>query len=189
MIWALLVGMTWAAPVEQVALRREGSILRCDCTDTDQCAGAERVYNVLRQAKPDLVVTAAWRHLVPQDILDASTVIGFHSAKLPEYPGRAPVPWAILRGDRATENTMLYLTDEPDAGPIIDRRPVAVTNPRAMNEWMGITAAEMLRDHLPALLRGEDIGTPQDRSLRGPLTTKDGWSVLAERDRLATGHG
>ena len=73
---------------------------------------------------------------------------------------------------------MLYLTSEPDAGDIIDRRVIELTTPEEVNRRMGETAAEMLRQHLPALLDGSAPRTPQDRSKRGPLTTADGWRRL-----------
>ena len=155
----------------------------CACSDTKECRLIWRdVYGDIRQSRPDLIVTVGWRHLVPRDILEATPlgVVGFHSARLPEYPGRAPVPWAILRGDEFTANTMLFLTDEPDAGDIIDSRTIPVTTASEMNRRMGETAAEMLRQHLPALLAGTAPRKPQDRSRRGPMTTADGWQRLPE---------
>lgn len=155
----------------------------CPCDDEWQCAdGADRLRSAVSAVGPDLIVTVGWRHLVPKDVLEATPlgVVGFHSARLPDHPGRAPVPWAILRGDTTTDNTMLFLADEPDAGDIIDRRTIPVTTAAEMNRRMGETAAEMLRQHLPALLAGTAPRTPQDRSRRGPLTTADGWRRLPE---------
>lgn len=176
--WKLVTGTRWAF----VNVDAPGAI-SCACTDRFECRGkGDNVYGILRRRRPDLIVTVGWRHLVPRDILEATPlgVVGFHSARLPEHPGRAPVPWAILRGDEFTANTMLFLTDEPDAGDIIDHRTIPVTTASEMNRRMGETAAEMLRQHLPALLAGTAPRRPQDRSKRGPLTTADGWQRLPE---------
>jgi hypothetical protein len=175
----LLTGATWSDVAGKHWWPATHGWSFCDCTDTDQCPGYEY------RPGYDLIITVGWRHLVPKDILDQTPlgVIGFHSAQLPEYPGRAPVPWAILRGDTVTHNTMLYLTDEPDAGDIIDHREVPVTTASEMNRRMGETAAEMLRQHLPALLAGTAPRTPQDRSRRGPLTKANGWQLLPEDRR------
>jgi methionyl-tRNA formyltransferase len=131
-------------------------------------------------AQPQLVVVAGWRKLVP---IVAPTV-GFHSAKLPEYPGRAPVANAILRGDHELTNTMLWLTDsgEPDDGDIIDTRtfPIGV-DPDAIYRDVGYTSGEMLRQHWHGLLDGSAPRTPQDMSKRGPLTPKDAWRRLAAK--------
>lgn len=175
----LLGGMSWVPDFPF-------AVSRCLCDDAWQCDFAYHdAYMEVRDYKPDLIVTVGWRHLVPQDILDATPlgVVGFHSAPLPEYPGRAPVPWAILRGDEFTANTMLFLTSEPDAGDIIDSRTIPVTTASEMNRRMGETAGEMLRQHLPALLAGTAPRKPQDRSRRGPLTTADGWQRLPEHLR------
>jgi methionyl-tRNA formyltransferase len=177
----VLLGTDWAKD----AIRRQMAIpcdyVMCGCTDTEQCPGTRPI----RRDHYDLIITVGWRHLVPKALIDSARlgVIGFHSARLPEYPGRAPVPWAILRGDTVTHNTMLYLTDEPDAGDIIDHREVPVTTASEMNRRMGETAAEMLRQHLPALLAGTAPRTPQDRSRRGPLTKANGWQLLPEDRR------
>ena len=176
----LLTGVDWALPVANDWPYESDC---CACADKTDCRVIWlEVYNEARGYRPDLIVTVGWRHLVPRDILEATPlgVVGFHSARLPEYPGRAPVPWAILRGDETTANTMLFLTDEPDAGDIIDSRTIPVTTASEMNRRMGETAAEMLRQHLPALLTGTAPRTPQDRSRRGPLTTADGWQRLPE---------
>jgi methionyl-tRNA formyltransferase len=133
----------------------------------------------------DLIVVAGWRHLIPPEVLALAPTVGFHSAKLPEYPGRAPVYWAFLRGDRVIGNTMLYLTAEPDAGDIIDEEHyhrTASDTPESVYRWIAESDARMLRKHLPALLDGTAPRTPQDRSKRGPLTTKDGYEKwLASR--------
>jgi methionyl-tRNA formyltransferase len=130
-------------------------------------------------AKPDLIVVAGWRHLIPPDVLAVAPTIGFHSAKLPEYPGRAPVYWALVRGDRQTENTMLYLDEGVDSGDIIDSRVIALApdmTPELVYQHMARTAAEMLTEHLPGILDGTAPRTPQDPARRGPVTTKDGYA-------------
>lgn len=173
--WALLCGMPWGEPAVRVAELYRGEVMRCGCTTTDQCAGFAYPTGY------DLIVTVAWRHMVPDDILAAPLgVVGFHSAKLPEYPGRAPVAWTLLRGDELAYQTMLYLTDEPDAGDIIDERSVPVEGMTAqdINAWCGRASAEMLSRHLSGLRAGTAPRTPQDRSRRGPMTTADGWRRL-----------
>jgi methionyl-tRNA formyltransferase len=136
------------------------------------------------QMKPDLIIVAGWRHLIPPEVLAVAPTVGFHSAKLPHYPGRAPVPWTLLRGDEFAYNTMLYLDDGVDSGDVIDWRRlrlVATDTPETVYEWMARSAVAMLRQHLSALLAGNAPRTPQDGALRGPLTTADGWQRWAER--------
>jgi methionyl-tRNA formyltransferase len=125
---------------------------------------------------PDLVVVAGWRRLVP--IL--APTVGFHSAKLPEYPGRAPVPNAILRGDPTLTNTMLWLDDGVDTGDIIDEwvHSIGGKDPDRIYEDIGRSSAAMLRTHWRALLDGTAPRRPQDMTLRGPLTPAGAWPRL-----------
>jgi len=124
----------------------------------------------------DLVVVAGWRRLVP---IIAPTV-GFHSARLPEYPGRAPVANAILRGDTTLTNTMLWLDDGVDTGDLIDHVTFPIgDDPDAIYRLIAKTSAEMLREHWRHLLDGTAPRWPQDPSKRGPLTPADAWALLA----------
>lgn len=148
----------------------------------EELRGIWRSVPVLRQSidmrGADLVVVAGWRRLVP---IVAPTV-GFHSAKLPEYPGRAPVANAILRGDATLTNTMLWLDEGVDSGDIIDERTFPIgTDPDAIYEEVGRTSADMLRQHWRGLLDGTAPRRRQDMTKRGPLTPADAWRHLADQ--------
>lgn len=134
--------------------------------------------------RPDLVVVGGWRHLVPPAILAQAPCVGFHSAKLPEYPGRAPVPWTLLRGDEYAWNTLFHLDEGVDSGDIIDTRTRPIREgetPDSLYEWIATSSVEMLLANLPGLLDGTAPRKPQDRSRRGPETTKDGWALWEAR--------
>jgi methionyl-tRNA formyltransferase len=140
---------------------------------------------------PDLIVVAGYRRLLPASLVNRIPTVGFHSAKLPEYPGRAPVPWTLLRGDSHAWNTMLYLDEGVDSGDIIDTRSRAILpgdTPETLYEWVARTDAEMLLANLPGLLDGTAPRKPQDLSRRGPLTPKDGWDRWHELERMRQGH-
>lgn len=129
---------------------------------------------------PDLIVVAGWRRIVPAWIVNRYPTVGFHSAKLPEYPGRAPVANAILRGDATLTNTMLYLDAGVDTGDIIAERTFPIgQDPDAIYRDIGRTSAEMLRQHWDALLDGTAPRTPQDITKRGPETPADAWQRIA----------
>lgn len=150
--------------------------------------------NALRYAvyafSPDLIIVAGWRHLIPSDVLAGPRLgtVGFHSAKLPEYPGRAPVAWTHLRGDAEAWTTLFYLDEGVDSGDIIDARSVPIGDtPEQTYERLAQANVGLLRLYLPGILAGTAPRTPQAK--QGPLTTKDGWDILAERERLGAGHG
>lgn len=145
---------------------------------------------ILAMVEPDLVVVCGWRRLIKPRHLAACTFVGFHSAKLPEYPGRAPVPWTLFRGDAEATTTLFYLDEGVDTGDIIDSASVPVGYTVAQTyERLAQADIALLRKHLDGILAGTAPRTPQDPAKRGPLTTKDGWNALAEKERLGAGHG
>ena len=56
---------------------------------------------LLRQLKPDLIVTAAYGQILPKAVLDLPQYgcINIHASLLPKYRGGAPIHHAVLRGE------------------------------------------------------------------------------------------
>jgi methionyl-tRNA formyltransferase len=127
--------------------------------------GAEEVKH-LRQLAPDLLVVVGWTRLLGADLLAVPSrgCIGFHASLLPRYRGRAPVNWAIIRGESETGNTMMYLDVGTDTGDIVDQRRIPI---RADDTCASVytrvaeAGADMLRQHLPGLLAGTAPRRPQ----------------------------
>jgi methionyl-tRNA formyltransferase len=91
---------------------------------------------------------------------------------LPRYLGRAPVNWAILRGDTITGNTMMYLDAGVDTGDVIDQRPVPIgPDDTCATVYANVAkaGADMLRDHLGALLAGTAPRRAQEPAREAPL--------------------
>lgn len=121
----------------------------------------------VRALSPDLIVAVGWTRLLGAELLGipARGCVGFHASLLPRHRGRAPVNWAIIRGDAVTGNTMMFLEEGVDAGDIIDQRPVIIEpDDTCATVYTKVAAAGalMLRTHLPALLAGEAPRRPQD---------------------------
>lgn len=143
------------------------------------------IFGVVR---PELVVVCGWRRLLPSWFLALPRrgVVGFHSAKLPEYPGRAPVPWTIVRGDDLAWTTLLYLDAGVDSGDIVDAASVPVGPADTVEDVykkLAVADIELLRRHLGGLLDGSVTRHPQDPRRRGPLTTREGWDRYHELGR------
>jgi methionyl-tRNA formyltransferase len=126
-----------------------------------RCADINSVESVrhVKQLRPDLMVVTGWTRLLSAELLSVPPrgVIGFHASLLPRYRGRAPVNWAILRGETVTGNTMMYLDAGTDTGDIIDQQTVPITPDdtcATVYARVGEAGAEMLRRHLPKLLDG-----------------------------------
>ena len=126
-----------------------------------RCANINAAQEVehVRQLAPDLLVVVGWTRLLGAELLRVPPrgCIGFHASLLPRGRGRAPVNWAILRGEDETGNTMMFLDAGTDTGDIIDQRRVPIgpdDTCATVYARVGDAGAAMLRDHLQALLDG-----------------------------------
>ncbi|MEU1475418.1 methionyl-tRNA formyltransferase [Streptomyces sp. NPDC005760] len=116
---------------------------------------------------PDLMVVVGWTRLLGPDLLSVPRhgCVGYHASLLPRHRGRAPVNWAILRGETVTGNTMMMLDPGVDTGDIVDQRTVPI-GPEdtcgTVYDRVARAGAGMLIAHLPALLTGTAPRCPQD---------------------------
>ena len=130
----------------------------------------------IRQLAPDVIVVVGWNRLLGPDVLAIPPrgCIGFHASLLPRFRGRAPVNWAILRGEHETGNTMMYLNVGTDTGDIIDQHHVTIgptDTCASVYRRVAEAGATMLRDHIPAILEGSAPRRPQ-KSSHGDLLPK-----------------
>ena len=77
---------------------------------------------------PDIGVLVAYGRLVPPEVLAIPPhgIVNVHPSLLPRYRGAAPVARAIAAGETETGVTILYLSEELDAGDVILQRTVPI---------------------------------------------------------------
>ena len=88
----------------------------------------EDIREILRQARADVMVVAAYGLILPQAVLDISTggCLNIHASLLPRWRGAAPVQRAILAGDAETGVCIMRMEAGLDTGPILLREPFAI---------------------------------------------------------------
>ena len=127
---------------------------------------AEPGLRTLAELSLDLAFVIGWtrivgpsaRGLIPQGL------IGAHASLLPHNRGRAPVNWALIRGERETGNTLQWLGDAVDGGDVIDMTRIAITpydSCESIYEQVAESNRAMIVRLLPKLLNGERPATPQ----------------------------
>lgn len=151
---------------------------------------------LLRESRPDLLVSAYWRRLVPTSVLHAFRLggINLHQGPLPRFRGFAPQNWAILLGEARSGVTLHYMAEKADAGDIIDQRfyPIEPRDTIGDLERKGLQGAlDMLRGRLPEIAAGTAPRSTQDHAYalysfaRQPIDGEIDWSWDAvEIDRL-----
>lgn len=137
----------------------------------------------LRSFRPDGLLLVAYGQLVPQDILDlgARPPLNVHPSLLPRHRGAAPVAGTIMAGDAEGGVTLMVMTAELDAGPIVDQWPVPLLGRETTPELearLADLAADVVPPGLERWAAGDTPTMPQDDSLATyvrPFTRLDGW--------------
>ena len=118
------------SPVKQFALERGIAVaqprsLRLDGKYPDEAAAARAA---LVEAKPDVMVVAAYGLILPQWVLDLPRLgcLNIHASLLPRWRGAAPIHRAIEAGDRETGVTIMQMDAGLDTGDMLLMERVAI---------------------------------------------------------------
>ena len=117
----------------------------------------------------DLVFVIGWSQILSPETLATARLgmIGAHASLLPKNRGSAPINWALIRGEHATGNSLIWLAEGVDAGDIIDQTAFPISTYDTcgtLYERVAASNRDMILRALPRLLKGERIGSPQPRS-------------------------
>jgi methionyl-tRNA formyltransferase len=170
----VLVGLVGVEGVELVGLA-------LDRLDPDQ----------LRQAAPDLLVSAGHQYLIaPAEIAVARLgTVGLHPALLPRYRGSHPLWWALHNHETEAGITLYRLDAGIDTGPILAQRVVPILPGDTFRSLYRRTVKEippMLAELLVAIGQTGALpaGTVQDETLAtyfGPPTERQLHGRFLER--------
>lgn len=124
----------------------------------------------LRSLQPDLILSCSYSKKIPSEILGIARngAFNIHYALLPNWRGRHPVQWAIIKGQRHTGVTLHEMSAEIDAGHIVDQIKVPI---RHDDTWLSLQsqlcsgAKALLTRNLDSLVSGSWTSTAQDESL------------------------
>jgi UDP-4-amino-4-deoxy-L-arabinose formyltransferase/UDP-glucuronic acid dehydrogenase (UDP-4-keto-hexauronic acid decarboxylating) len=146
------------------------------------------------QLRPELLLSFHYRKLVKPAFRTLFTAgcFNLHSSLLPRYRGRAPVNWVLVNGETETGVTLHEMIDEPDAGPILGQRRVAIDpdeNALTLTRKMAEATGALMDELIPLLREGTAPRRDQDESeatVFGRRRPSDGvidWTRSAESVR------
>jgi methionyl-tRNA formyltransferase len=97
----------------------------------------------------DLLITAAYGHLIPESVLAIPRLgsLNIHPSLLPKYRGPSPIQTAILSGDQETGISIIEMDKELDHGPIIAQESIKLHGNEtfiSLHEVLFKKAAELL---------------------------------------------
>ena len=150
----------------------------------------EQFISELRAAAPDLIVVAAYGHILPQAILDMPQFgcLNVHTSLLPKYRGAAPIQWAIANGETETGVTIMKMDAGMDTGAIVSqkRTPISPEDDSAiLHNRLAQLGAEHLMETIPDYVAGKISAKPQsgDYSYAPKIKKEDGhidWNLSAQ---------
>jgi methionyl-tRNA formyltransferase len=145
----------------------------------------ERIRNeenrpILEGLRPDFIVVAAYGQILPEWLLQSARIapVNIHGSLLPRYRGAAPIPWAILNGDRSTGVTTMVIFEKLDSGPILLQQEIPISLTVTTGELMreiSTAGATLLKRTLDGLEKHTITPIQQDESLVtwAPRLTKE----------------
>jgi len=124
----------------------------------------------LAALSPDLIVVVAYGQILPQNILDIPRFgcLNLHPSLLPAYRGPAPIPSAILAGDKETGVTIMLMDAGMDTGPVVSQLVVHIEpndTAESLSERLSLTGARLLYETLDVWFEGILKPKPQDDTL------------------------
>ena len=149
-------------PVKEVALSYELPIYQ-----PEKLSGSPEMEAIMNLGA-DGIVTAAFGQFLPSKLLASMNfVVNVHASLLPKHRGGAPIHYALIQGDKETGVTIMETVKEMDAGDMISRRSIPITdedNVGTLFEKLAIVGRDLLLDTLPAYLAGDIQPEAQDPS-------------------------
>jgi methionyl-tRNA formyltransferase len=156
----------WFESVERLARRNDLEVATPDDPNAPQFIAR------LNEIAPDFLFSFYYRYMLSPAVLATAMrgAFNMHGSLLPKFRGRAPVNWAVLRGEDSTGATLHEMVEKPDAGRIVDQMAVPILpDDRAIDVFRKVTvAAELVLDRaLPGVLDGMAPLHVQDLSQGG----------------------
>ena len=156
--------------------KRSGSVSYRDVLDSWNVAVHEianindpATIELLRQLELDVLFVIGWSQILGPEALRTARigVIGAHASLLPANRGSAPINWALIKGQTITGNTLMWLSEEVDAGRVIDQMefPITIYDTCAtLYEKVAVTNRLMIQKALVRLKAGDIPGVELEQT-------------------------
>jgi methionyl-tRNA formyltransferase len=139
---------------------------------------------------PSAIVVVAYGQILPPGILHLPEYgcINVHASLLPDYRGAAPVNWALMKGEKKTGITIMFMDEGMDTGPVLLQEAMEIKDDDTagiLSRRLSEAGAQLLIPALDDVGKGALIPQPQAGkvSYAPPLEKKDAlieWSNTAK---------
>lgn len=154
-----------ASPVKELALQHGIEVFQ---PETLKDASAQ---SRIEEAKADVMIVAAYGLIIPTNVLNMPRLgcYNIHASLLPRWRGAAPIQRSLLAGDKETGVTIMEVVPALDAGAMISKGVVTITEldtAQTLHDALAKTGAELMVQAMEKLSKNGALdSTPQDESL------------------------
>ena len=148
------------SPVKVLATEKNIKILQ------PQNVSHPDVIKKIGNLKPDLIVVVAYGAILKSPLLELSPLgcINIHPSLLPRHRGPCPIEWALIKGEKVSGISCIYMNKGMDTGDIIIQRKLGVSvsdTTGSLREKLSRLGAEVLAETLNQIKKGKVSRKPQ----------------------------
>src|SRR3712207_6345827 len=147
-------------------------------------------FAVVRDARPDVVVVAAYGLILRREVLDLPPLgcLNVHASLLPRHRGASPISAAILAGDAESGVCIMRMEAGLYTGPVLSCASTPIAPPDdtpTLTARLALLGRDVLVETLPRWAAGEVVARPQDdtRATYAPKVQREDarldWSLPA----------
>ena len=124
--------------LESIANRFDIPFYHVAVTKSTKAEAEEKQLEILKKHQVECIVLARYMQIISPKLIDAfpNKIINIHHSFLPAFPGAKPYHSAYERGVKIIGATSHYVTEELDAGPIIDQNITQVSHLHSIQDFI-----------------------------------------------------
>lgn len=141
-------------PVKELALENNLEVFQPEKIKTSESIA------ILKELNPELIVVVAFGQILSKEILDIPKYgcINVHASILPAYRGAAPINWAIIKGEKTSGVTTMFMDVGLDTGDMIYKEYVEISeedNSSTLHDKLSSAGYTVLKKTIDNLKKGD----------------------------------
>lgn len=143
----------------------------------------------LKDLNPDIIIVVAYGQILSKEVLELPDLgcINVHASLLPKYRGAAPINWCIIKGEKESGVTTMYMDEGLDTGDILLQESIGIgphESAGQLHDRLAVIGAELLIKTLKDLNRNSLNRKTQEHSAAtyAPPLDKDAGRINWNRD-------
>lgn len=141
-------------PVKELALENNLEVFQPEKIKTSESVA------LLKELNPELIIVVAFGQILSKEILDIPKYgcINVHASILPAYRGAAPINWAIIKGEKTSGVTTMFMDVGLDTGDMIYKEYVEISeedNSSTLHDKLSSAGYTVLKKTIDNLKQGD----------------------------------